>query len=148
MCNSVACRLGREGYVANMLYWISRLGRDTFTTFIRKNAAVIEKASNNPRLEEWQARLGNKFQTFMNEGIGEHIIDDMMNRAMIEWFERLEIDHFCSIFGNGSVMARVIRKGKLQQLLDLYNDGHANKSMTLFKTLSERKWKGVKDFFM
>jgi len=146
MNDEVVCRLLKPGYVGNLKFWINKLGKDSFATFVPKNAAILEKKSKFPILEQWCERVTHeKFHTFMAGGIGQYLIEQRTNGQIQRWFDILELKHFCRIFGNKSVVARVVKKDQFSKLFEIYNNGGANKSKDLCICLWRKNWKGLRD---
>ena len=122
MSEQVIPCLQTPGFMDKMLTWHSKLGTKAFITFIRKNAKWVEDEGNNARLVEWHKRTLDKFQTFMGSGnIGKFLIDDEMNQCLISWHDRLGNKNFCSMFGLGAIVSRIVRTNRFHKLMELYN---------------------------
>ena len=148
MCKGVVSRLLKPGYVANLKFWINKLGKDSFATFVLKNAELLEKESNFSILDQWRERVTHdKFHTFMYGGIGKYLLIQNTNEEIWRWFDILELQHFCSIFGNITFVARVVKEDQFSKLWEVYNNGGANKSTDIYTRLSAKKWIGLKELF-
>ena len=148
MCNGVVSRLLKPGYVTNLKIWISKLGKDTFATFVLHNAELIETESNFPILDQWRERVTHlKFWTFMCGGIGKYLLEQNRNEEILQWFDVLELQHFCTIFGNPTFVSRVVKGNQFSKLWEIYNYGGANKSKDMYTRLSGKKWIGLKELF-
>ncbi len=118
--NVIPC-LQTPGFIENMLFWRRKLGARPFITFIRKSAKLVADRRNNARLVEWHNRTRNKFQTFMTGGIGKLLVDDEINQLLENWHGILGNDSFCTIFGNTTIIARIVRTNRFGKLMELYN---------------------------
>ena len=152
MSVNVIPSLLKPGFIENMTYWHRRLGTQPVVRLIASNAKVLEDATNNARLEEWFGRTQDKFQTLMTSGIGSFLIDNDIDLVMKRWFGLLGRNNFCSIFGKHTIIARVVKKKRLDNLMELYNkdgDGKSDdeKSNDLYKLLSSNNWKAAGDYF-
>ena len=145
--DGVVCRLMYPGYIANLKHWFI-IYEESFPYFIRSYAALLENASNIPRIEYWYSQTGNQFHLFLSGGIGKELVRDDVHAMLMKWYSKLELKHFCTIFGNKEIVSRVVKKNKFDRLLELYNIGSIdNKSKKLFDCLSENEWKGITKYF-
>ena len=61
------------------------------------------------------------------------------------WFNRLDLDHFCLIFGKQEFVTRVVVMKMFKTLLYHYDRGGSNKSKELYDLLSKKNWGGLKE---
>jgi hypothetical protein len=147
MSAGVVSRLLKPGYVENLKFWINKLGKDAFATFIPLNAKMLENATSWTILEQWYEKVTReKFHTFMIGGIAAcHLLNPSTNEEMCRWFDILELHHFCSIFGSKTIVAHVVKKNQFDRLMEIYNSGGPNKSNDLYKCLRANNWKGARE---
>ena len=75
------------------------------------------------------------------------LVRDDVHAMLMNWYSKLELEHFCKIFGNKEIVSLVVKKNQFDRLLELYNGSIDNKSKKLFDCLSENKWKGITKYF-
>ena len=108
MHNSVATHLAKIGMRDKMLYWHKLLGVQNFATFAYNNAPAIYDDKAKSRFMEWYQKLPTKkFHTFMSGGIGKELLEDPMNRKILQIHDMIGETRSITLFSKPSFVKTV-----------------------------------------